>query len=140
MEREDQLIKDLLNEGFLTKAPENFTDRVMQAVAESAAESAAGREYPVSVYFAIIVGTLAALSGILYFTNEAFLVKYSGYFTGVLGGMLPFLSSILSDFTSLNFSLPYNGLLLGIGAIVLLLLAFDMILFRRKRFIGIFSF
>lgn len=136
MEKEDQLIKDLLKEGFLTKAPDNFTDRVMHAVAEK--EEATVREYPVWLYFSFIAATLATLAGILFFTNKAFLVKYLSYFTGVLGGMLPFLSSILSDFTSLNFSLPYNGLLLGIGAIILLLLAFDKFLFSKKRFIGIF--
>ena len=138
MDKNDKLIKELLEEGFLKKAPDNFTDNVMHAVAKESSPVSTGNEYPFSTYFMIIAGTVAAGVGILYFTNKAFLLKYLTYFNGFIGDLLPSFNELGKGFTSLNFQMPANGLVLGVGAIVLLLLVFDKLVLSKNRYFGIF--
>ena len=138
MDKDDQLIKDLLREGFLTKAPNDFTDRVMNAVAETESEDKPATEYPAAIYYAIIIGSIAAIVGTLYFTNKAFLAEYFTSFTGIFSDLVPSFSLMGDQFSSLNFNLPYSGLIVGIVSIMVALLVFDKFVIGRSRYLNIF--
>ena len=137
MEKDDQMLKDLLKEGFLSKAPDNFTDRVMMNVAETEIEESSSKYLPM-VYASIILGSVFAFLGILFYTNSGIVERYQNYFLEFLSAMLSPFSGVLEKFTNLNFQLPFNGMLMGVAVIVIALLAFDRYVLGRKRYLNLF--
>jgi len=138
MEKDEKLLKDLLQEGFLTKAPDNFTDRVMLAVAETETQQETTSRYSALVYAAIIMGSILAIFGILFYTNKSIFEKYQNYFHDFIVAIISPFSGVLDKFANLNFQFPYNGLLMGVGLIIIGLLAFDRFVIGGKRYLNLF--
>ncbi len=134
MEKDDALIKELLKEGFFTKAPDNFTENVMMAVAEE--EQSAIKDISPIAYAGIFLGAFAILSGTLYVTNNSIFIKYTNYFVDLLLAMLSPFAGIFNGFKSMEFSLPYNGLLLGILMVIIVLLGIDRFFKTREKSVG----
>jgi hypothetical protein len=138
MEKDEKLLKDLLQEGFLTKAPDNFTDRVMLAVAETESQQETTSRYSALVYSAIIIGSILAIFGILFYTNKSIFEKYQNYFYDFIVAVISPFSGVLNKFANLNFQFPYNSLLMGVGLIIIGLLAFDRFVLNRKSYLNLF--
>ena len=138
MEKDEKLLKDLLKEGFLTKAPENFTDRVMMAVAKTETEHETITKYSPLVYTAIIMGSILAMFGILFYTNKSIFEKYQNYFLDFIVATISPFSGVFDKFANFNFQLPYNGLLMGVTIIIIALLAFDRFVLNRKQYLNLF--
>ena len=138
MEKDEKLLKDLLKEGFLTNVPENFTDRVMMAVAETETEHETITKYSPLVYTAIILGSILAMFGILFYTNNSIFEKYQNYFLDFIVATISPFSGVFDKFSNFNFQLPYNGLLMGVTIIIIALLAFDRFVLGRKRYLNLF--
>ena len=136
MNNEDKLIKELLKEGFYTKAPDNFTENVMMAIARE--ESSDIKETSPYIYGFILLMAFGVLSGILYVTNNSIFVKYSTYFVDLISGILAPFAGIFTGFRNMDFSLPYNGLFFGVFAIILVLLGIDYFLRGKRKSVGLF--
>ncbi|NOX84988.1 MAG: hypothetical protein GXO86_03330 [Chlorobi bacterium] len=135
MEKNDKLIKDLLKEGFLSEAPAGFTDKVMNAVAET--EKGKVRVPAFLSYFLLITGSVVVAIGSIYFTNKELLFQYyegiRTFFNGV------FVSSFHVVSNSFSF---VNGaqatFFAGIILIIVLLLLLDKLAFKGRREMNLF--
>lgn len=136
MEKDDALIKELLKEGFYTKAPDNFTDNVMKAVADE--EKSAIKDISPIVYAGIFLGAFSILLGILYVSNNLIFVKYSNYFLDLLMALSVPFSGIFNGFKSMDFSMSFNGMFFGILTIVILLLGIDRFFKTKRKSVSLF--
>lgn len=138
MEKDDKLIRELLKEGLLTKAPDQFTDNVMMAVAKAELDKKQVVDYSYLAYPSSILGAFAVSIGILYFTDKQLLIDYYNYFLGFVSGTLSFIAGVFTNFNDAFSALPGSGLIAGIGLIMLALLAFDRFLFKGRGYVNIF--
>jgi len=130
MENNDKLIKDLLKEGFLTEAPEGFTEKVMSTLAETEKSKV---HFPVLLtYFLLFAGAMAVAVGSIYLTNKSLLVQY-------YEGFASFFSSIfVSSFYAVSHSFSFLhgawlGYAVGIAMTIGLLLLLDRLVFSKKQ-------
>ena len=138
MEKDDKLIRKMLEKGLLTKAPENFTDKVMMAVAAAEIQRKPVIDFSAISYVFIVLGAFIVSAGVLYFTNNELLVKYYTYFMSSIAGVTAFISGIFANF-NLSFSnIPGSGLIAGISLIMIALLAFDRYVFSGRRYVNLF--
>jgi hypothetical protein len=132
MEKEDKLIKELLQEGFLKTAPEGFTDSVMQRV--TVAEQP--KDLPFYAYLGIIFGATGIGLGLIYFTSPEFFEQYTAYFMDFLYRLaLPF-KGLFSGVSVPD--LGVNSTFLGILGAIALLLGFDALISKKFRVTNIF--
>ena len=136
MEKDDALIKELLKEGFYTKAPDNFTENVMIAVAEE--EQSAIKDISPLAYATIFLGAFSILSGILYVSNNLIFTKYSNYFLDLLLAMSSPFNGLFNGFKNMDFSLPFNGLFFGILTVIVLLLGIDRFFKTKRKSVSLF--
>jgi hypothetical protein len=136
MNNEDKLIKELLKEGFYTKAPDNFTANVMEALADE--EKSNIKEFSPYIYGLIFLVVFAVLSGVLYYTNNSIFVNYGNYFLELTSGILSPFVAIFTGFRNMDFFPAYNGLFFGVTAIIIVLLGIDYFLKSRRKSVGLF--
>ncbi len=135
MDNNDKLIKDLLKEGFLTEAPQGFTEKVMNAVAEREESKA---HFPITLsYFLLIAGSMFIAAGSIYFTDKELLFQYFAetgtFFSGI------FTSSFQTVSNSFSFiSGSQAGFFAGILLIIALLLLLDKLVFSKKQEMSMF--
>jgi len=136
MENNDKLIRDLLNEGFLAKAPEGFTNKVMQSVAET-------QKKPVLpaflVYFLVFFGASGVAAASLCFTNNSLLILYYSQLKLAMSQTFVSFFRIVNDLL-VNINLPDMGLSAGILLMVILLLVVDRIAFKPGKYMNLFLF
>ena len=136
MEKDDALIRELLEKGMLKSAPNGFTDKVMDSIA--AEEIADIRETSPLVYAGIFAGAIGILVTVLYFVSPTIFERYSSYFKGImLSAIAPF-SNIFDGFTSMQFGMSVNNMLFGSLLVVGLLLIVDQIVSKGRKYTGIF--
>lgn len=136
MENNDKLIRDLLNEGFLAKAPEGFTNKVMQSVAETQKKPALPAFL---VYFLVFFGASGVAAASLYFTNNSLLILYYGQLKLAMSQTFVSFFRIVND-VLVNINLPDMGLSAGILLMVILLLVVDRIAFKPGKYMNLFLF
>ena len=100
MEREDQLIKELIREGFLKSAPDDFTENVMHAVAEVVEPKKSTNDLTNMAYILVIVGSFLAFAGIMAYYKPSI-------FQNTLAFIGNFLSQVYLSFSGL-FSGSFN--------------------------------
>ncbi len=137
MENEDKLIKELLLEG-VEKAPQGFTDQVMQTIAAAEAEKQNAFNWNKLQVPSMIIGSILLFFAIIYFVTPEF---YSRLYLSLSGYALILTSQLSSIFGS--FSLPIsdvqiNWLLVEVGAVIVALIALERFFFIRKRTLSIF--
>ena len=141
MEKEDKIIKALLNEEFIEKAPDGFTDRVMQSIEASELLKQEQTNKNDWLYGLVIIGSILSAVGIIFFLDSSFISRNYFLFAGYVTG---FFSQIASMFGPLSFSstsiLSGNGLLIGILIIMMVLLFFDGFVLRKRRYMGLFVY
>ena len=81
MEKEDQLIKELIREGFLKSAPDDFTDNIMQAVANTAE---AKKDSSIIIYVLVMVGSILASAGIMAYYKPSIFQNTLAFFGSFL--------------------------------------------------------
>jgi hypothetical protein len=138
MEKEDQLIKDLIQEGFLKSAPDDFTENVMKSVAgtETQKESVFGDN--AFSYGAIVFAAMALAGGIIYFVDPSFYSTNFGVFNDFLKQVLLSFSGIFKASTVLNIDSNSTLLILGVIVIMAMLLLFERLLNRNRRLTNLF--
>ena len=138
MEKDEKLIRELLEKGMLKKAPDNFTDKVMMAVATSETQHKPVFDLSFLSYALIVIGALVVSIGVLYFTSKELLIKYYSYFFDFLSATTAFTASLFSNFNTSFSSLPGSGLIAGVVLIMTALLLFDRFLFTGRRYVNVF--
>ena len=138
MEKDDQLIREMLEKGLLKKAPDNFTDKVMMAVARTEVERKPLIDLTAISYLFIVLGAFIVSTGVLYFTNKELLVKYYSYLISSLGGIFAFFGGLFTNFNLSFSSIPGSGLIAGITLIMIALLAFDKYVFAGRKYANMF--
>ena len=133
MEKDDQLIRELLKEGFYTKAPDGFTEYVMKGIAK---ESKPVRDISPLAYAGMLFSAFASFGVILYLLNYAFVESTARYFMHIATGLFAPLVNLLNGFQSMDFSFSFNGMFVGILAVIAVLLALDRFYTDRKSLTG----
>lgn len=138
MENDEKLIKELLEKGLIQKAPDNFTESVMMAIAQTETKEKPIIDLSFLSYALIIIGAFVVSAGVLYFTNKELLINYYNYFLNITVGATSFITGLFTNFNLTFSSLPGSGLIAGIILIMLALLAFDRFLFTGRRYTNVF--
>lgn len=138
MEKEDQIIKELIQDGFLTSAPEDFTDNVMKRVANTPLNEKSLLSENIFMYAAIIVASFVLAGGIIYFVDPGFYMANFGVFYGFLKQVTFSFSGIFSGTLNINDISNTFYLMGGITVIILVLLVFDRLLSGNRKLTHLF--
>lgn len=138
MKKEDKVIKALLNDQFIEKAPDGFTDNVMHSIemVELHQEKTYRYDWP---YLLIIAGSVLFALGIVAFIDSSFISRNFYVFLGYTTDFFHQMSGIFDHIQLTNTSvLSGSGLILGTLLIMLALLFFDGIVLKKKRYLNLF--
>jgi hypothetical protein len=139
MEKEDKMIKALLQDKFIERAPDGFTDKVMQSieVAELQKEKTYGYDWP---YLLIIAGSVLFALGIVAFIDSSFISRNFYVFLGYTTDFFHQMSGIFDHTQLTNTSvLSGSGLMIGTFIIMIALLFFDGFVWKKKRHLNLFT-
>ena len=139
MEKDDKMIKALLHDEFIEKAPDGFTGRVMQSieVAELQKEKTYRYDWP---YLLIILGSVLFALGIVAFIDSSFISRNFYIFLGYTTDFFHQMSGIFDQTRLTNTSvLSGNGLIIGTFLIMMALLFFDGFVWKKKRHLNLFA-
>jgi len=138
MEKEDKLVKELLEKGLFEKAPEGFTQRVMLAVEELEPAQKPEIFSGILGYVLMMFGAIFLAFGILFYFDNNFIAEYFQSFTFDLTGIVHGFSKTGNYFIKLPNHFPYLGLVVGIFVIIFALLGIEKLVFRKRNFEGLF--
>jgi len=139
MEKEDKMIKALLQDKFIERAPDGFTDKVMQSieVAELQKEKTYRYDWP---YLLIIAGSVLFALGIVAFIDSSFISRNFYLFLGYTTDFFHQMSGIFDHTQLTNTSvLSGSGLMIGTFIIMITLLFFDGFVWKKKRHLNLFT-
>jgi len=139
MEKEDKMIKALLQDKFIERAPDGFTDKVMQSieVAELQKEKTYRYDWP---YLLIIAGSVLFALGIVAFIDSSFISRNFYLFLGYTTDFFHQMSGIFDHTQFTNTSvLSGSGLMIGTFIIMITLLFFDGFVWKKKRHLNLFT-
>lgn len=137
MEKEDQIIKELIKEGFLKSAPDDFTENVMQAVVKTNESKKAINDFPVLVYALVIIIPILTLPGIIAFYKPSFFQNTFAFFGNFIMQVYYSFSGIFSG-SLWGSGLQLNSMVLGVVLIMAALLVFDNLLNRKRKVMNVF--
>ena len=139
MEKEDRIIKNLLDDKFTEKAPEGFTGRVMdtlEAIELQKQKQSIPSDWP---YLLVVAGAALVALGILSFIDSSFIPNYYRLFFGYVSGFFQQLTNIFSVTQLENTAISTSGqLVIGTLFIMLALLLFDSMIWRKRRYLNLF--
>jgi len=139
MEKEDKIIKALLNDEFIEKAPGGFTDKVMQSieVAELQKENTYRYDW---LYLLIIAGSVLFALGIVAFIDSSFISRNFYIFLGYTTDFFHQMTGLFDHTQLTNTSiLSGSGLMLGTFLIMVALLFFDGFVWKKKGSMNLFA-
>ncbi len=84
MEREDQIIKELIQEGFFKSAPDDFTENVMLAVSKNSETQKSISDSSVLTYALVIIASIGLSAGTIYFVKPTFLKNVFSFFGSLI--------------------------------------------------------
>lgn len=141
MEKEDKIIKALLNDEFIEKAPDGFTGRVMQSIEAVELQQKEQPNVANWLYWLVIIGSILLALGIISFIDGSFISRYYVLFSGYISGFFSQITAMFSHSVFTDSSiLSGNGLVIGIFLIMMTLLFFDGFILRKKRYMNLFVF
>jgi hypothetical protein len=138
MEKEDQIIKELIKEGFLKSAPDDFTENVMQAVAKTNESKSVVRDFPNMVYALVIIISMITTVGIIAYYKPSFFQKTLSFFGNFNIEVFSSFSGLYSDSLNWGSGFQLNSMILGVILIMAALLAFDKLLGRKRKVMNVF--
>ena len=139
MEKEDRIIKALLHDEFIEKAPDGFTDKVMQSI--EVAELQKEKTYRYDwLYLLIIAGSVLFALGIVAFIDSSFISRNFHVFLGYTTEFFHQMTGIFDHTQLINTSvLSGSGLIIGTFLIMTALLLFDGFVGKKKRHLNLFA-
>jgi len=138
MEREDQLIKELIKEGFLKSVPEDFTKNVMMAVAKTEENKKSVFDLSGLTFSVLVFAAIGLSAGVIYYFNPAFIRSTFGFFIDFFKQVYFSFTRLFDGQISWGVSFELNGMILGVILIMAALLVFDNFISRRKRYFNVF--
>lgn len=138
MEKEDKIIREFLEKGFFEKAPEGFTNRVMQAVEQVEIKQKSEIFSGVLGYVLLTFGAILVAFGILFYFDNSFITSYFQSFSSSLAGVLNGFLKTGKYFLAMPSYFPYLGLVAGIFVAIIALLGIERFIFSRKNLVNIF--
>lgn len=138
MEKEDKMIKALLNDEFIETAPEGFTNKVMHTI--ETVELQKGQSYKADwLYLLISIGSFFFALGIIAFIDSSYISRYFYVFLGYITDVFHQTTAIFDHTKLTNTSvLSGSGLVLGTFLIMLVLLVFDGLVSKKKKYLNLF--
>jgi len=138
MEKEDRIIKALLHDEFIEKAPDGFTEKVMQSI--EVAELQKEKTYRYDwLYLLIIAGSVLFALGIVAFIDSSFISRNFYVFLGYTTEFFHQMTGIFDHTQLINTSvLSGSGLIIGTFLIMMTLLLFDGFVWKKKRHLNLF--
>ena len=140
MEKEDQLIKELISEGFLKSAPDDFTENVMHAVAEVVESKKSTNDLTNMAYILVIVGSFLAFAGIMAYYKPSIFQNTLAFIGNFLSQVYLSFSGLFSGSFNWGSGIEINSLILGTILIMAALLVFDNLLSRKRKVMNVFVF
>ncbi len=139
MEKEDKIIKTLLNDEFIEKAPKGFTERIMNAIEVAELEKEENNIRTDWPYLLAIAGSIILALGIIFIIDSSIITHYYQTFIGYISGFLNQIIGIFGN-SQLKITTIYSssGLVIGTFLIILALLFFDSIILRKRRYLNFF--
>jgi uncharacterized membrane protein len=140
MEKEDKIIKALLSEEFIEKAPEGFTDSVMQSIEASEAKAREEVKSNNWLYGFVFAAPILLALGVISVIDSSFISSYYLLFSGYFSGFFSQVTAVFAN-TSItgSFILSGNAMLMGIFSIMIVLLIFDGFVLRKQRHMNSFA-
>lgn len=138
MEREDQIIKELIQEGILKSAPDDFTENVMQAVAKTNEAKKPAFDFSYLSSIIVLLFAVGIAIGTVYFFKPSFLQNIFAFFGSLLSHIYSSIASIFNSSIKLNLDIEMNSMIIGVIFIMAALLLFDRFLGRSKRHLNLF--
>jgi hypothetical protein len=139
MEKEDRIIKALLQNEFIEKAPDGFTKKVMQSIEVAELQKANTYRYD-CLYLLIIAGSVLFALGIVAFIDSSFMSRYFYVFLGYTTDFFHQMTGIFEQTRLTNTSiLSGSGLMIGTFIIMIALLFFDGFVWKNKRSLNLFA-
>ena len=139
MEKEDKIIKALLNDEFFEKAPEGFTERIMNAIEVAELEKEENTIRTDWPYLLAIAGSIILALGIIFIIDGSIITYYYQTFTGYILGFFDQIIGIFVNSQLKNTAvLSGSELVIGTFLIILALLFFDSIVLRKRRSLNLF--
>ena len=135
MEKEDQLIKELIREGFLKSAPDDFTDNIMQAVVKTTETK---KDSSIIIYVLVMVGSIFASAGIMAYYKPSIFQNTLAFFGNFLSQVYLSFSGLFSGSFNWGSGIEINSLILGTILIMAVLLVFDNLLSRKRKVMNVF--
>ena len=139
MEKEDKIIKALLNDKFIEKAPDGFTDRIMNAIELTETQKQESNVKTDWLYLFVIAGSVILAIGILSIIDSSFISRYYQIFIDYISSFFSQIIDIFDNSQLKNTAIPSNsGLVIGTFVIIVALLFFDSIVLRKRRYFNFF--
>ena len=131
------MIRELVRKGFLEKAPDDFTEKVMQAVSKE--ELSVDRGYSPWQMAAVIIMSLALLSGLLYYILPGYLTGMAETFSLLITRMVSPFRNVVEGFGNIDLLSSLQGPVPWIILAVVALLSLERILVIRRNFTGLLA-
>lgn len=138
MEKEDQLIKELIQEGLLKSAPDDFTDNVMMAVSKSSQSEKSISDFSIMTYALLILGSISLSAGAIYFFTPSFLKKITNFFGELTRQIFFSFSNVFNGTVKWNLGIELNSMIIGVVFIMVMLLVADSFLGKRRKHMNLF--
>ena len=137
MEKEDKIIKEILENGFIEKAPEGFTNKVMQAVGQVELKQKQGVFSGVWAYALLTFAAIFVAFGVLFYFDNNFLSEYFQSFSMGMAGLTREFSNTGKSLLSLSYNFSNLSLFAGVLVVISALLLIEKVVFRKKSFAGV---
>lgn len=137
MEKEDQIIKELIKEKFLKSAPDDFTENVMRAVIKTK-EPKPVDDFPNVVYAIVIFISIFTAIGIITYYKPSFFKNILAYFWRFVMEVTSSFSGLFSESLNWGSGFQLNNMILEVILIMAALLAFDKLLGRKRKILNVF--
>lgn len=138
MEKEDQLIKELIQEGLLKSAPDDFTDNVMMAVSKSSQSEKSISDFSIMTYALLILGSISLSAGAIYFFTPSFFKKITNFFGELTRQIFFSFSNVFNGTVKWNLGIELNSMIIGVVFIMVMLLVADSFLGKRRKHMNLF--
>lgn len=138
MEKEDQLIKELIQEGLLKYAPDDFTDNVMMAVSKSSQSENSISDFSIMTYALLILASVGLSAGAIYIFTPSFFKKVTHFFGELIRQIYFSFSNVFDGPVKWSLGIELNSMIIGVVFIMAMLLVADSFLGKRRKHMNLF--
>ena len=132
MNTEDKKIRELLKNLQVEKTPEGFTSNVMNSITEFEESSKTVIQMNTIIPALLVFTSILVSIGVFYFFNNSLfenIFSPFAFLSDIFNNQFAWFNSYLMQLVSI---LKQNTFALGLGLILIILLSFDRVIFRRR--------